>query len=74
MTYLVAGGVLDAEPEELVHGASWGLAVFHALLEAGPALGDGALLEVHGRADGIPLNRVKRSVDESKGRKVDLSL
>ena len=58
MAYLVASGVLDAEPEELVDRASGGLACLHALFEAGPALRDGALLEVHGGADGVPVDLV----------------
>jgi hypothetical protein len=65
MTYLVASGVLDTEPEELVDGASGCLACLHALLEAGPALGDGALLEVHGGADGIPVDLVVMLVASS---------
>ena len=65
MTYLVASGVLNAEPEELVDGASWGLTILHALLEAGPALGDGALPEVHRSTNGIPINLVKILADDS---------
>jgi hypothetical protein len=55
-THLVSRGVLDAEPQERVDRGSRDLVGVHRGLEAGPALGDGTFLEVHGGADRVPVN------------------
>lgn len=48
LTHPAGLGMLDAEPQERVDGATGRLALFHGLLEARPALGHGALVEIHG--------------------------
>ena len=55
-TYLVAGRVLQHQPEELVIGAGQILALLHCLLETRPALGYGAFLELKSSADWVPVN------------------
>lgn len=55
-TCLVAIGVLETQPEKLVDRATGRVAILHGLLEAGPPLGDGALIELHRGADGGPVD------------------
>lgn len=54
--YLLAGRVLNKEPQELVVRAGRHLPFFHGKFKARPALGRGAFLKTHGRADGVPVN------------------
>jgi hypothetical protein len=55
------GAVFDAQPQKLVDGGPRSFSGFHGLLETGPTLRHGALLEVESFTDSIPVDLQDRS-------------